>query len=181
MTDKPIRRVQQVDQSVAWLAEALLQLMQQRPYKNISISAIANRSGLSRRTFYRHFDTIDALLDHVIEAQVNEMITTISNARPHRFREVVLIFFTACVPQREFLLNLQSNNLMPHLLTQLTTGVQKSLLAVLLPKNDTYTFAFAAGGIWNLLNQWLSDNAAATPEEMGDVAERIAIHLGDIV
>lgn len=181
MTDKPIKRVQQVDQTILWLTKALLQLMQQTAYSKITVSAVATRSGLSRRTFYRHFQSIDDLLDKAIETQVADIIATTKTARPHHFREVVTIFFTACVPQRDFLLALQANGLMSHLLTQLTTGIQTSLLAYLLPQNDTYAFAFAAGGIWNLLNQWLTEDATATPDDMGNVAERIAIHLGDII
>ena len=39
----------------SYLTEALLQLMQTKNYGDISIGEIAERAGVHRTTFYRHF------------------------------------------------------------------------------------------------------------------------------
>lgn len=38
-----------------WLTNALLELMKDKPFHEISISEIAEKADLSRRTFYRFF------------------------------------------------------------------------------------------------------------------------------
>jgi len=42
-------------QSREWLTNALLVLMEEKEFKNISITEIATKADLSRRTFYRIF------------------------------------------------------------------------------------------------------------------------------
>ena len=70
MTDKPTVRVQQVDQSLEWFQQALAQLLQQLPYAQITVSALATRAGLSRRTFYRHYESIDQVLNQLITHEI---------------------------------------------------------------------------------------------------------------
>jgi len=44
---------QQKQQSMQWLTDALLTLMAEKSYGDISITEICTRADLSRRTFYR--------------------------------------------------------------------------------------------------------------------------------
>ena len=39
------------------LAEALIRMMQEQSYESINISAVCERAGVGRTTYYRHFDT----------------------------------------------------------------------------------------------------------------------------
>ena len=52
------------------LEQCLLELMSDVPYANIKIGQICDLSGVSRKSFYRYFDSKDgclhALLDHII-------------------------------------------------------------------------------------------------------------------
>ena len=46
------------------IVAALLDLMGDgTAYRDISVTLLAGRAGLSRRTFYRHFTSVDAVLD----------------------------------------------------------------------------------------------------------------------
>ena len=52
------------------LEQSLLELMEDFPYKAITIGQICDQVGISRKSFYRYFDSKDgclfALLDHTI-------------------------------------------------------------------------------------------------------------------
>ena len=52
------------------LEQCLLELMTDSPYSNITIGQVCDLAGISRKSFYRYFDSKDgclqALLDHVI-------------------------------------------------------------------------------------------------------------------
>ncbi|SFM22308.1 transcriptional regulator, TetR family [Paenibacillus sp. 1_12] len=48
--------------SQEWIQIALFQLMQKKPYSQISIKEITDRAGLARQTFYRNFQDKDEIL-----------------------------------------------------------------------------------------------------------------------
>ena len=177
MTDKPIIRVQQVDQTHEWFQEAMAQLLQQVPYQQITVSALATRAGLSRRTFYRHYASIDQLLDELIDVEVTQLFRTIQDAQPQHFQEVVYAYFDYWQARLGFLQSLAANHLLPRLLTELTQATNESLLARMFPQTEPYIYAFAAGGVWNLLVTWLEAGATDAPAVMAQKARLVAKHL----
>nr|WP_240343808.1 TetR/AcrR family transcriptional regulator [Paenibacillus sp. SYP-B3998] len=48
--------------SQEWIQTALFQLMEKKPYSQISITEIADRAGLARQTFYRNYLDKDEIL-----------------------------------------------------------------------------------------------------------------------
>jgi len=58
-------------QSREWLTNALLVLMEEKEFKNISITEIATKADLSRRTFYRIFETKEDMYTTRINCSVN--------------------------------------------------------------------------------------------------------------
>lgn len=44
-------------QSQQWLMEALIKLMKQKRFSNITICELSETAGVNRKTFYRHFQT----------------------------------------------------------------------------------------------------------------------------
>lgn len=177
MTDKRPVRVQQVNQSREWFQEALSQLLQQTPYQQITVSALATRAGLSRRTFYRHYETIDQVLTQLIATEVAQLFTTINDAKPRHFQELVYVYFDYWQAHVNFLRSLKDNQLLPQLLTALTAATTDSLLARLFPQSEPYIYAFAAGGIWNMMVAWLRAGAVDTPDVMAQKALLVAKHL----
>jgi hypothetical protein len=49
------------------LAEALVSLMRQKPYQEISVSAICKEAGISRQTFYTLFDSKENVIDYELK------------------------------------------------------------------------------------------------------------------
>ncbi|WP_334329357.1 TetR/AcrR family transcriptional regulator [Companilactobacillus sp. HBUAS59699] len=60
-----------------YLTTALLQLLETKDLKDISVSQVVKRAGVSRMAFYRNFDTLDDLLtsyfEPLIEARFDEV------------------------------------------------------------------------------------------------------------
>jgi AcrR family transcriptional regulator len=56
------------------LCAALLTLIENRPYDPITIREITDQAGVGYATFYRHFPTKSALLDHVAAAQIRALV-----------------------------------------------------------------------------------------------------------
>ena len=53
---------------------AFEQLLFERPFEKITVSAIAQRADVDRKTFYQHFGTIDGLLSALAERCVQQIV-----------------------------------------------------------------------------------------------------------
>lgn len=49
------------------IRSAFLRLIEEKGYPNITIKDIAERAMINRKTFYRHYESIDALCDEVVK------------------------------------------------------------------------------------------------------------------
>ena len=67
MSDIKLVRNRQAKRSIISLQEALLVLLGEQPYHKISVTDLSERSGLTRSTFYAHFQTKDELLESILE------------------------------------------------------------------------------------------------------------------
>lgn len=55
------------EKSQIFLANALMELMRDKPYNKISVRDITQRAYVSRATFYNHFDSRDAVIQFLLE------------------------------------------------------------------------------------------------------------------
>ncbi|WP_281759753.1 TetR/AcrR family transcriptional regulator [Alicyclobacillus hesperidum] len=57
------------------MKQALLELMEEKHFDQITVQDIADRANISRKTFYLHYVDKFDLLDHVIEESIEELRT----------------------------------------------------------------------------------------------------------
>jgi len=74
-TDRRIRRTRQC------LQEALLSLLKDRSYADITVQDISNRADFNRVTFYAHYRDKDDLLTDIIEGKLNGLIDCLRVSR----------------------------------------------------------------------------------------------------
>ena len=71
------------------IKDALLELMQEKSFEKLSISRVCEAAQITRTTFYSHYDTLDQVLDELIEEafEVAEYSsTTLSMTMPQRLK-----------------------------------------------------------------------------------------------
>ena len=179
MTDNA-KRTQQKEQSRRWIAEALLQILEEKPYHEITISEVAARADLSRRTFYRHFETLDDVVDYEIQTLCDEFIATFGDI-PHRKGDLTHaseMFFRFWSDKRAVLKLLSSSNRAMFPQQEFLDMVYEKRLIQMnttAPKETYYMYRFAIGGLWNMLLQWVVDDDPPTPEVMGRIVQRILL------
>lgn len=57
-----------------------MSLMSEKPLEKITVTEIAERADIDRKTFYLHYDTIDALVDEVIHTEVQRIAQVLGEA-----------------------------------------------------------------------------------------------------
>ena len=65
------RRVQR---TVTLIREAFIELAEERGIEKVTVTDLAERAGINRKTFYHHFDSVDALLDELLEEEAERLV-----------------------------------------------------------------------------------------------------------
>lgn len=102
----------QKELSKEWISKALLALMKEKPYRQVSISEVSNRADLSRRTFYRHFGTLDEVLEHIINTISAEFAASFFARQQSDMKSVVLAYFQYWEAHKSFLFMLRQNDML---------------------------------------------------------------------
>lgn len=176
----PIKTDAQAVRSKQWMLDALIALMSEKPFAQITISEIASRAQLDRRTFYRHFKTKEDIIIHRIRQLSEHFEHIIRRQEPLRTKEIALYFFGLCAGDKELLGLLYTHKLLPLLLYELNTIFPEHHnryhgdAEIYAPYDEDYALAYHVGGFWNVLLRWLGDGMEKTPEEL---AETVASFL----
>lgn len=168
----------QKELSKEWLSAALIELMHEKEYGQITITEVASRADLSRRTFYRHFTSIAGILDHTLESIGKDFGCLLLENQGRDLYISALNYFEYWQQHKDILVLLKENHLLHLLLEKFMPAVRDSVAIMHRDTEESamvmdYAFYFAAGGLWNLLVKWLEDGAQQSPGEMATIAVKI--------
>ena len=167
-------------QSKEWIMTALLELLIDKPYNQITITEIASQAQLARRTFYRNFDSKDEVLDLYIQKLCSEYIDSLGDEKILKAYNIAKVYFTFWNKHLEFLILMEKNNLLYMILQKYNEYLpmihQKFKGNKEQNENNNrleYVLAFTAGGFWNTLIKWVHEGAKKTPDEMASLVDMI--------
>jgi AcrR family transcriptional regulator len=80
----------QVQRTKSWIFEALMLLMDEKPYNKITVSDIADKAGVARPTFYRNYDDIN---DVVYDYLMNTFSTELLNEEKDDKQDTIVLIF----------------------------------------------------------------------------------------
>lgn len=158
-----------------YLTEALMQLMEKKDYGDISVGEIAERAGVHRATFYRHFSS----KEDVLRCCLSEIIKEAEGDREilqKDFASFIKPVFQALYDKKKQILSMDSAGLSGLLMDVLRDyfdfdeekegGVPEVNNVV----TEQYRTAYRIGGIYSCLLLWFSHDMRETPEEMAQIA-----------
>ena len=162
------------------ITDALLVLMKEHPYNEITVKQILLESKLARKTFYRNFESKDDVLFSLLRCNLEEYFDIVNNARG----SVLDTIFEFAGKNRELLMLLDKNNMLYVVLQCLN-----SFSAVMLDNQNKelnpfsklfdgldreYLVALNIGAVWNVISIWVHRGMDQRPEA---VKKTIAIYL----
>jgi AcrR family transcriptional regulator len=181
-TDARVRRTRDA------LGDALIALMQEKPFDTITVQDVLDRAHVSRSTFYTHYSDKDDLLmsdaEEFFEAlsmalsqhgdksdrvfPVREFFAHLSDVQP---------FFKALVKSGKYHENMELAR------GHFARGIERRLAelprGVTIPANQLPAIAFAhAGALLSLLSWWLDRGMRESPAEMDELFHRIVWNGG---
>lgn len=150
------------EQSKEKLAKALLTIMKQYDYREITITQIAQEAELSRKTFYRLFKGKEELLDFCFGNLFKEYQTQVKARRPEHYWDVVQCYFDFCEERKELIFLLRRNNLLGAffdasykysfaVFSYVRSAKTVDAYARFLP----YLLAYSVGGMYSMVLKWV--------------------------
>ena len=83
----------QVQRTRSWIFQALMVLMDEKPYEKITISDITEKAGIARQTFYRNYDEKDdVVFEHISKIMRADLLNIETNWNVKKQSEIVLVF-----------------------------------------------------------------------------------------
>ena len=176
-TDARVRRTRDA------LGDALIALMQEKPFDTITVQEVLDRAHVSRSTFYSHYSDKDDLLmsdaEEFFEAismalsahgdksdrvfPVREFFAHLSDVQP---------FFKALVKSGKYQENMELAR--GHFARGIERRLSELPRAKSIPPNQLPAIAFAhAGALLSLLTWWLDRGMRESPTEMDELFHRM--------
>jgi len=160
--------------SKKWIVNSLIELMDKKPYNQITLKEIAENVDLARQTIYRNFATKEAILEYHIDGLYNEFIKIISAKKDVTLDDLLITYFEYWYKNKEFLKKLIDNNvylilLDLHLKYLNSMATDEELKKLTFVSKNSYFNHFSAGGLWFVLKRWIEDGVEKTPKEMTNI------------
>ena len=178
----------QVLRSIDALQSALLEQMKKKPYEKISITDIANCSGLTRSTFYAHFETKDQLLESIINDVLDEFFDELWNfyGQDSDARMVLnsnKAFFRVWEENKDLIRLLTTMDFDCLLIARLREYFEKLYyqnVQAALPKikgaYSSFTINYLAYSFAGFLKEWIRQDMKPSPEVMGELLYHFTGH-----
>lgn len=157
------------------IMDALMKLMTEKNYMEISVMDIVNASGVSRASFYRRFGSIPAVIDAIVD-ELSENLCLVypslpdSGTAPSKWREFLVNHFRGFITHSHGISpkNLRLENLsliMGKLDEKSASSAPPATPSTL---SEKYSFAAKTGLINSVTSKWLDSGARETTAEMVD-------------
>ena len=171
-------------QSKEWIMNALIVLMQEKDYHDITITEIAEKADVVRRTFYRNFES----KEDVLESYLNVLFQKFSD-KLFEYAELscdisLRILFQLCKENSSIFNALEHSNMLGLMLEKWNIILPvlhniffdriKQFPETKSEKSLEYLLAFNVGGIFNLVLKWIKEDMALSPDELADIVLEFA-------
>ncbi len=146
------------------ITDALLKLMQDHPYSEISVKQIVLETPLERKTFYNNFSSKDDVLDSIITNAIHEYVVALTSSP----EGPLSVIFEFCDKNRYLLELLHKNNLLYLLLLKLNVVIPDGnpFAQMIGDLDPDYLIAFNIGAIWNIIFKWVDRGMTDSPDEI---------------
>lgn len=153
-----------------YITEALLLLLKKKEYKDISITEICKKAGVTRMSFYRNFESKDdILLKKVRTVTDNFLKESAISYKNDTVSSYFIKLFTHMKQQIELCNALHKAGLI-HIIKD---EFDRVFLNTYRQEYDEYKSVFIAGGIYNVFLFWFTNGCRDNPENLAKRLEGI--------
>lgn len=160
------RRSVTTEMMKAYIAESLLLLSEQKPFEEITVGEIADKAGVNRSTYYRHFEKKEDVILYFLDSLSKDILEWDRERKPE-FREHLINVYRHYYSHRQHMLTIYRCGL-SHLFLEVLKKYLGTADRGAVNADMQYNIAFHVGGTFNHFLLWLSRDMADPPEKMAE-------------
>jgi len=149
---------------------ALLLLMKENEYRDISISDIVKRAGVSRTAYYRNYrskeDILNKHLETVVKAITNKMDFTTYSEDDFGFWHSI---FSQVRNYSDIFLILIRADFEGIILSSINKIMLDDIPSDIISTKEKYDIYFWSGAVYNILSEWITSGMRESDEEMAQI------------
>lgn len=163
-------------QSKKMLTNGLIKLMETNDYSMITVTQICQEAKLSRRTFYRLYQTKEAILHEHMDFLAEEFMSMVTKAAPRHYTEVAKIYFEFW-KQHEIFLNLLKKNKMLEIIYRTAGEIAPVIFQTVKPDVQldvevlSFSLSYSLGGLNGMLIRWVEEGMKMSSEQVKTILE----------
>lgn len=153
------------------IQKALLDLMREKPYMDITVTDIIKKAQVARVSYYRNYSGIDEILDSIVKAKEEKMSLEIKSLMSgeigkEEWAEILEKIFESKLRMKEqYTFTMETNR--PYLYSKMELRMQEKIIELSDDIGvDKYQILAKIGAISAITNAWLKSGAKETPKEM---------------
>lgn len=159
-----MKRVKQIEESKRMIGNALLSLLKEDDFADISISKITQKARVSRMTFYRNFETKEEIIKSILQSVQENILYKVQSLPSPSLKNLITIQFTILKEQSAIYI-LGSQVYTRNMMQRFQEDNMKRF-EFLLGDLDVYTIEFYRGGLGKVMSKWIETGMKESPEVM---------------
>jgi len=93
MSEKSVKPNRQVQRTKSWIFDAIMLLMDEKPYNKITVSDITEKAGIARQTFYYTYnDKDDVMFEYLLNTFNADLMSIETSQNSNKQNTIVFIF-----------------------------------------------------------------------------------------
>lgn len=151
------------------IEEALFILLKKKKFSEITVSDIIRSSGVARNSYYRNFDSKEAIIESYIARQHEEVGKAIhySENRSELFTyDNLLVSLEHYLKQKFYILQLYDNGFGSLIQDELNMFAEELMGDMPNDSIEKYELYFITGAAYNMVIKWLKNGAVESPKEL---------------
>ncbi len=159
--------------SQQWLTKTLLELMEEKPYTEISIMDICKKADLSRQTFYNYFESKDDLFRFLLRSTYVEKLNSLTEIPSS---DEAISAFVSVVRDNPRIVNAIVKNNMGNLVSDEIFNAITSFLNSFIPDFEhqpdfSYHVILLSGALTHFMLYYARNNKELSEKEMTKILE----------
>lgn len=164
------------------ITNALLFLMKESPYEEITVKQVILEAKVSRKTFYRNFSSKEDVLTSYLHAIIKDCTDKLLSLKTLSLSSILDVIFDSCEAHQSLLQILLFNNLQHLLLYELNlllpiihrqiVSADNPLFSGISEKMVDYIIYFNIGAVYNVLMKWIKNGCLENPSDIKNALHR---------
>ncbi len=150
----------------SYIYKALILLLKQKNYDEISVCDIAEKAGVSRMSFYRNFSSKDDLILQGLDVISNNINKKLENEKTKSQYALAKAIFEEFRFAKNIICSFKNTSLSKTFGEEIIKKIAEVMPNDYMSKTSKYVPVFILGAIASTLLCWLKNGAEEEPEEM---------------